>query len=88
MSIFGFIYEMITVCFIKRKGINSHFCHLKFHCIYDMLRHCRRQSSTLRDNNKMKLYKFKTMTYGKHSMKYVAGNLWNNINVDIKIQTM
>ncbi len=42
----------------------------------------------LRDNNKMKLYKFKTITYGKHSIKYVAGILWNSINVDIKIQTM
>ncbi len=39
-------------------------------------------------NNKMKLYKFKTMTYGKHSIKFVAGILWNSINVDIKIQTM
>ncbi len=29
----------------------------------------------LRDNNKIKLYKFKTMTYGKHSIKYVAGIL-------------
>ncbi len=38
----------------------------------------------LMDNNKMKLYKFKTMTYGKHSIKYVAGILWNSINVDIK----
>ncbi len=38
----------------------------------------------LRDNNKMKLYKFKTMTYGKHSMKYAAGIVWNSINVDIK----
>ncbi len=38
----------------------------------------------LRDNNKMKLYKFKPMTYGKHSIKYVAGILWNSINVDIK----
>ncbi len=38
----------------------------------------------LRDNNKMKLYKFKTMTYGKHSITYVAGILWNSINVDIK----
>ncbi len=38
----------------------------------------------LRDNNNMKLYKFKTMTYGKHSIKYVAGILWNSINVDIK----
>ncbi len=38
----------------------------------------------LRDNNKMKLYKFKTMTYGKHSIKYVASILWNSINVDIK----
>ncbi len=37
-----------------------------------------------RDNNKMKLYKLKTMTYGKHSIKYVAGILWNSINVDIK----
>ncbi len=37
----------------------------------------------LRDNNKMKLYKFKTITYGKHSIKYVAGILWNSINVDI-----
>ncbi len=37
----------------------------------------------LRDNNKMKLYKFKTMTYGKHSIQYVAGILWNSINVDI-----
>ncbi len=36
----------------------------------------------LRDTNKM-LYKFKTMTYGKHSIKYVAGILWNSINVDI-----
>ncbi len=26
----------------------------------------------LRDNNKMRLYKFKTMTYGKHSIKYVS----------------
>ncbi len=34
----------------------------------------------LRDNGKMK---FKTMTYGKHSIKYVAGILWNSINVDI-----
>ncbi len=24
------------------------------------------------------------MTYGKQSMKYVAGILWNSINVDIK----
>ncbi len=38
----------------------------------------------LRDNNKMKLYKFKTMTYGKHSINYVAGILWNSINVGIK----
>ncbi len=38
----------------------------------------------LRDNNKMKLYKFKTMTYGKHSIKYAAGILWNSVNVDIK----
>ncbi len=38
----------------------------------------------LRDNNKMMLYKFMTMTYGKHSIQYVAGILWNNINVDIK----
>ncbi len=38
----------------------------------------------LRANNKMKLYKFKTMTYGKHSIKYVASILWNSINVDIK----
>ncbi len=38
----------------------------------------------LRDSNKMKLYKFKTMTYGKHSITYVAGILWNSINVDIK----
>ncbi len=38
----------------------------------------------LRDNNKMKLYKFKTMIYGKHSIKYVPGILWNSINVDIK----
>ncbi len=47
MSILGFIYEMITVCFIKRKGINSHFWHLKFHCLYDMQHHCRCQSITL-----------------------------------------
>ncbi len=40
------------------------------------------------DNNKMKLYKFKTITYGKHSIKDVAGILWNSINVDIKMQTM
>ncbi len=32
----------------------------------------------------MKLYKFKTMIYGKQSIKYVAGILWNNINVGIK----
>ncbi len=38
----------------------------------------------LRDSNKMKLYNFKTMTYGKHSIKYVAGILCNSINVDIK----
>ncbi len=38
----------------------------------------------LRDNNKMKLYKCKTIIYGKHSLKYVAGILWNSINVDIK----
>ncbi len=38
----------------------------------------------LRDNIKMKLYMFKTMTYGRHSIKYVAGILWNSINVDIK----
>ncbi len=38
----------------------------------------------LRDNNKMKLYKFKTITYGKHLIKYVAGILRNSINVDIK----
>ncbi len=38
----------------------------------------------VRVNNKMKLYKFKTMIYGKHSIKYVAGILWNSINVDIK----
>ncbi len=36
------------------------------------------------DNNKMKLYKFKTVTCGKHSIKYVAAILWNSINVDIK----
>ncbi len=38
----------------------------------------------LKDNNKMKLCKFETMTCGKHSIKYVAGILWNSINVDIK----
>ncbi len=38
----------------------------------------------IRDNNKMRLYKFKTMTYGKHSIKYVAGIHWNSITVDIK----
>ncbi len=38
----------------------------------------------LRGNNKMKLYKFKTNTYGKHSITYVAGILWNSINVNIK----
>ncbi len=32
----------------------------------------------------MKLYKFKIMTYGNHSIKYVAGILWNSINVVIK----
>ncbi len=32
----------------------------------------------------MELYKITTMTYGKYSIKYVAGILWNNINVDIK----
>ncbi len=37
----------------------------------------------LRDSNKLKLYKFKTMTYGKHSIIYEAGILWNIINVDI-----
>ncbi len=41
----------------------------------------------LRDNNKMKLCKFKTMTYGKHSIKYVAGILWNSRNVDIRKNT-
>ncbi len=39
----------------------------------------------LRDNNIRNLYKFKTMTYGKHSVKYIAGILWN---IDIKILTM
>ncbi len=29
----------------------------------------------LMDNNQIKLYKFKTMTRGKHSIKYVAGIL-------------
>ncbi len=38
----------------------------------------------LRDNTKMKLYKFRIMTYGKHSINYVAGILWNIIYVDIK----
>ncbi len=38
----------------------------------------------LRDNNNMKLYQFKTMTYGKHSKKYVADIPWNSINIDIK----
>ncbi len=42
----------------------------------------------LKYNNKMKLYKFKTMTYGKHPITYVTGILWNSINVDIKIRTM
>ncbi len=28
------------------------------------------------------------MTYDKNSIQYVAGILWNSINVDIKIQTM
>ncbi len=42
----------------------------------------------LRDNNKMKLYKFRTMTYGKHSIKYVADILWNSINEDIKIDNL
>ncbi len=42
----------------------------------------------LRNINKMKLYNFKTITYGMHSIKYVAGILWNSINVDIKIQTI
>ncbi len=37
----------------------------------------------LRDNNKMKLYKFKTMTYGKHSITYLAGILWNSINMNV-----
>ncbi len=31
----------------------------------------------------MKLYKFKTMTYGKHSIQYVVGILWNSIDVDL-----
>ncbi len=39
---------------------------------------------TIYIDNKMKLYKFKTMTYCKHSIKCVAGILWNSINVDIK----
>ncbi len=38
----------------------------------------------LRDNNKLKLYKFKTMTYDKHSINYAAGIPWNSIHVDIK----
>ncbi len=37
----------------------------------------------LRDNSKIKLYQLKTMTYDKQSIKYVAGILWNSINVDI-----
>ncbi len=40
--------------------------------------------ANVQDNTKIKLYKFKTMTYGKHSIKYIADILWNSINVDIK----
>ncbi len=42
----------------------------------------------LKDNNNMKLYKFQTMTYDKHSIQYITGIPWNSINVDIKIHTM
>ncbi len=38
----------------------------------------------LRDNNKLELYKFKTITYGKRSLKYEGGILWNSINIDTK----
>ncbi len=52
--------------------------YLWIHILYGIL------AQDLRDNNKMKLYKFKTMSYGKHSIKYAAGILWNSINIDIK----
>ncbi len=35
----------------------------------------------------VKLCKFKTMTYDKHSINYAAGIPWNSIHVDIKKNT-
>ncbi len=66
--------------------ITLHGDHLRvigYKCLQDLFV-IKANVHNLRDNNKMKLYKFKTMTYDKHSIKYVAGILWNSINVDIK----
>ncbi len=41
-------------------------------------------SRTLRSKNDMSLPKFKTMTYGKQSLKYTAALLWNDLANDAK----
>ncbi len=68
--------------------LNSHYHTISIYRIIWsstlLISHSHSRHLTHPDNNKMKLYKFKTMTYGKHSIKYVAGILWNNINLDIK----
>ncbi len=67
---------IVTEVYKAKNGLSPEFLHDLFVIKANV--------HDVRDNNKMKLCKFKTMTYGKHSIKYVAGILWNSINVDIK----
>ncbi len=61
MSILEFIYEMIKVYFINRKGTSSHFSHLENHCHYNMQHHCRRELTPL-----MQQYIKKSCYQSKH----------------------
>ena len=36
------------------------------------------------DTNRLTLYKYKGVTYGKNSLTYQAGVLWNSIDVNTK----
>ena len=38
----------------------------------------------MRDNERMSLPHFNTVTYGKNSFRYHGAKLWNNIPVEIK----
>ncbi len=74
-----YIDRLRTIITEVYKAINS----ISPECLQDLFV-IKANVYDLRDNNKMKLYKVKTMTYGKHSITYVTDILWNSINVDIK----